>query len=283
MNDVLTRIVTEPVDHHDPLGRSDYLSIEHVERYRFAARRLAAGQRVLDIACGAGYGTAMLAARGCHVTGADCDERAVAIARSGFPSGDFECADALALPFADETFDAVVTFETIEHVLDGARFLRELRRVLRRGGTLICSTPNVAYTAHPACHVREYEPAGFFALMEASFGATERHAQYLRPFDRLGDLYRWHVKPRLLGIADAIGVRPAVRRLRGRADSIPSVPAAEPSAEQRSSRVARLAALIDGPAHAVHGVRPLAGEGLLRIMIAVAQRAPETSTAERGA
>ncbi len=161
---------TEPVDHHDPLGRRDYLSVEHLERYRFACRNLEPGARVLDLACGAGYGTAMLAVHGCSAVGADCDPDTVAIARGSFPTGEFECADARNLPFADGSFDAVVTFETIEHVVDGEAYLREMKRVLRPGGRLLCSTPNIAYTAHPVFHVHEYRPAEFFALVETVFG-----------------------------------------------------------------------------------------------------------------
>lgn len=260
----LERITTEPVDHHDPFGRGDYLSIEHVERYRFAAARLAPGTRVLDLACGAGYGTAMLAVHGCVATGVDCDPRTVAIAREAFPSGDFQCADARQLPFADADFDAVVSFETIEHVLDGERFLGELRRVLRAGGRLIASTPNVAYTAHPDFHVHEYRPAEFFTLVERVFGATERRGQYVGLDDRLTDLYRWHVKPTLLAAAQAMGVRQLVRRMKGR----PCTPGTPPPAAD--SRLAALRTLLAEPPHHVHGVRAYAGDRLLRIMVAVA-------------
>ena len=267
LNDDQTRVVTEPIDHHDPLGRRDYLSIEHLERYRFACRRLEDGPRVLDLACGAGYGTAMLATAGCNPTGVDCDPQTVAIAREGFPSGDFECADARRLPFADASFDAVVTFETIEHVADGEQYLREMWRVLRVGGVLICSTPNIAYTAHPAFHVKEYQPAEFYELVDRVFQNCERMAQYVGPIDRARDLYRWHLKPKLLGVADAIGLRPAVRRLRKRGtDGGPQI---------QISHERKLSGLRDylaAPAHGDHAVRRWNGDRLLRIMIAVAER-----------
>ncbi len=260
----LERITTEPVDHHDPFGRGDYLSIEHVERYRFAAMRLAPGSRVLDLACGAGYGTAMLAVHGCVTTGVDCDPRTVSIACEAFPAGAFQGAAPRELPFADASFDAVVSFETIEHVLDGERFLLELRRVLRPGGRLIASTPNVAYTAHPDFHLHEYRPAEFFGLVERVFGATERLGQYVRLDHRASDLYRWHVKPTLLAAAQALGVRQLVRRLKGK----PCTPGAPPP--PAASRIAALRTVLAESPHPEHGVRAYTRDRLMRIMVAVA-------------
>lgn len=256
-------VTTEPFEHHDPLGRRDYISIEHVERYRFAAARLTPGARVLDIACGAGYGAAMLAARGAAVTGADYDPRAVELAKARFPGVEFTTADALRLPFEDESFDAVVTFETIEHVHDGRGFLDEMKRVLRPGGTLICSTPNVAWTAHPDYHVHEYEPEEFFALVERELGNVERHAQYFRPRDRIRDLLCWHVKPHVLRAVDLFRARPLLRRLLGR----------EPVVEGAPPRPAgdRIRSVLDGPPDPTHRVRPCVGTDMLRIMIAVAR------------
>ncbi len=105
---------------------------EHVARYRFARER--ARGRVLDVACGTGYGTALLGA-----TGVDLAPEALRHARRY--TGRLLAADALRLPFG-AVFDTVVSFETIEHVRDSARFVAECARVLRPGGTFIVSTPN---------------------------------------------------------------------------------------------------------------------------------------------
>ena len=122
---------------------------EHWHRYHFAAP-LVAGSSVLDIACGAGYGSALLARRAARVTGADLSRAAVDHARDRYASIanlEFREADCAALPFADASFDAVVSFETIEHIVAQEAFLDEVRRVLRPGGLAILSCPNkVEYT-----------------------------------------------------------------------------------------------------------------------------------------
>ena len=135
---------------------------EHWHRYHFAAP-LVAGGNVLDIACGAGYGSALLARRALHVTGADISQEAVDHARGRYASlanVEFRQADCAHLPFGDATFDAVVSFETIEHIAAQETFLDEVRRVLKPGGIVILSCPNkVEYTDKRGVinefHVRE--------------------------------------------------------------------------------------------------------------------------------
>ncbi len=151
-----------PEERHDPTGRKDYLSQQHVYRYQFAAGLIQPGWRVLDIACGVGYGAGLLQSAGCRVIGVDYDPATIAEARRAFPDVQFETGDALALPFEDSAFDAIVSFETVEHVDDGQAFLDEMKRLLVPGGSLIISTPNIRYTSHPAYHLKEYEPSGVF-------------------------------------------------------------------------------------------------------------------------
>ena len=105
---------------------------EHVARYRFARERVRG--RILDVACGTGYGTAMLGA-----VGLDLSLEALRYARRH--PAPYVAADAAVLPFG-RVFDAVVSFETIEHVADAGRFVSECARVLKPGGVFLVSTPN---------------------------------------------------------------------------------------------------------------------------------------------
>src|SRR5688572_18887091 len=120
---------------------------EHWHRYAFA-RPLARGRRVLDAACGEGYGSALLAAAGGQVLGVDVDPAAIAHARAryaGAPGLRFDVADATALDaLPDASFDLVCSFETLEHVEAQERLLDGLARVLAPGGLLLVSTPDRA-------------------------------------------------------------------------------------------------------------------------------------------
>ena len=143
---------------------------EHVVRYQLAAE-LAGSRRVLDAACGEGYGTAMLAAAGAtEAVGVDIDAPTVAHAAERYPGGNFSVADVTSLPFEDRRFDLVVSFETIEHVSKPERALDELRRVLADDGLLLISTPNKhRYLVENEFHEREFTHEEFVELLSARF------------------------------------------------------------------------------------------------------------------
>jgi ubiquinone/menaquinone biosynthesis C-methylase UbiE len=119
---------------------------EHWHRYAFA-RRFVAGRRTLDVACGEGYGSALLASVAASVVGVDVAADVVAHAVERYrdrPNLRFEAASAATLPLADGSVEAVVSFETIEHLPQGdqSRMLAEIARVLADDGVLILSAPN---------------------------------------------------------------------------------------------------------------------------------------------
>ncbi|QJR14129.1 class I SAM-dependent methyltransferase [Usitatibacter palustris] len=118
--------------------------VEHWHRYHFASRWVA-GKRVLDMACGEGYGSALLARGAEHVTGADISEQAIAHARAAYAKVsnlEFANASCAKLPWPDASFDVAVTFETIEHIDTQEAFMDELARVLKPDGVLVMSCPN---------------------------------------------------------------------------------------------------------------------------------------------
>src|ERR1700757_801313 len=114
---------------------------EHVYRYAFASR-FAKGKRILDIACGEGYGAAALQEAGAtHVIGVDISESVCQHAHKKYGL-DARPGTGEQIPLQDKSVDVIVSFETIEHVRDAIRFMDECFRVLAPGGTLIISTPN---------------------------------------------------------------------------------------------------------------------------------------------
>lgn len=116
---------------------------EHHHRYLFALD-FCRDHRVLDIACGEGYGTHVLAKVAAQVVGVDIAPDAVKAAarRYGGAGAGFAVGNGTSLPFADASFDVVVSFETVEHIEDWAVFLSECARVLTPDGTLLMSSPN---------------------------------------------------------------------------------------------------------------------------------------------
>ena len=111
-------------------------------RLDFLLGRVLPGDRVLDVGCGEGAFCAELEAAGAHPVGVEVAEEVVARARARHPGLRFELvAPHGPLPFDDAGFDVVWASEVIEHVADTARWLSELRRVLKSGGRLLLTTP----------------------------------------------------------------------------------------------------------------------------------------------
>ncbi len=121
---------------------------EHLARYHFA-RRLARNRRVLDLACGAGYGAAALTGSAAHVTGVDVSPDAIEYARENytFENLTFLQGDARHVDLPDGSFDLITAFELIEHLDDWRALLSEARRLLAHAGQFIVSTPNRLYYA----------------------------------------------------------------------------------------------------------------------------------------
>ena len=109
-----------------------------------------AGLGILEVACGRGGFVRELARSGAHVTGCDFSLTALRVGQAKLRAqGDGTSAaliqgDAQALPFADESFDVIVSCETIEHVPDAQKALREMWRIARPGAKLFLTTPNYA-------------------------------------------------------------------------------------------------------------------------------------------
>jgi ubiquinone/menaquinone biosynthesis C-methylase UbiE len=138
-----------------PWIESGAIHYEHLHRYAFA-RQFVKDKNVIDLACGEGYGTALLAEGAAHVVGIDIDEKAIKHASSRYVKDNLEFIQGSItnIPIADDNkFDVAVCFEAIEHITKHENLLSEVKRVLRDDGLLIISTPNKAvYTDAPDVH-----------------------------------------------------------------------------------------------------------------------------------
>jgi len=184
----------------------NYWYRRHLVAYEWIAARVG-GLRVVDMACGEGYGSAVLASAAASVVGIDANPEAHEHARLRYRLPNLRFERDLVETFA-EPCDAVVFLQTIEHVEDPDSILAHFRSMLAPGGTAYVSTPNLLTLAPPGAeksdnpwHLREYRAAQFRALCQRNFPQVELlglfHARKLRAHElalRLG----WdRVHPRL--------------------------------------------------------------------------------------
>lgn len=163
-----------------------YIVAEHYQRYN-AVLNIVKGKKVLDAACGAGYGTALMASVAEEVTGIDISSEAISFANhrySDISNAKYLEASIAELPFSDNTFDVIVSFETIEHVNEDLqnKFLKEIKRCLKDDGILVMSSPDKrTYSDLPGFnnefHVKEFYFDEFDAFLHREFKYVEHYLQ----------------------------------------------------------------------------------------------------------
>ena len=157
---------------------------EHVHRYVFASN-FCKGKIVLDVACGVGYGSYYLMKNGAkRVIGVDISKDAITYAKAHYTDSkiEFIVGDATKLPFSDNFFDAIVSFETIEHLKEYEKYQVECKRILKKGGIFVCSSPNKRMssphgTSSNPYHVQEFCLEEFYEMMNENFKDVELYAQ----------------------------------------------------------------------------------------------------------
>lgn len=161
------------------------IKYEHLHRYALS-KEFAAGKIVLDLACGEGYGTALLAEAATSVIGVDVSPATVAHARHKYycQNINFLVGRCEAVPLPDASVDLVTCFETLEHHDKHEEMMGEIKRVLRPGGILIISSPNrLTYSDEPnycnPFHVKELYFDEFRALLDRYFKRTNIYGQRL--------------------------------------------------------------------------------------------------------
>ncbi len=167
----------------------NYWYRRHLAVYEWIAARTG-GRRVVDMACGEGYGSDVLARGAAAVVGVDANPEAHEHARLRYRRPNLRFARDLVETFA-EPCDAVVFLQTIEHVEDAGAILEHFKSILAPGGVAYVSTPNLLTLAPPGAeksdnpwHVHEYRAGEFRALREDHFPKVELlglyHARKLR-------------------------------------------------------------------------------------------------------
>jgi SAM-dependent methyltransferase len=188
----------------------NYWFRRHLAVYEWIAARVE-GKRVLDMACGEGYGSNVLARTASSVVGLDANPEAYEHARLRYRAANLTFDRGMVENYGDrQSFDAVVFLQTIEHVFDPLAVLEHLRSLLSPGGAVYVSTPNVLTLAPAGAaksdnpwHVKEYRAEEFRALCASAFERVELlgvfHARKLRAHElalRLG----WDTVHARLGI-----------------------------------------------------------------------------------
>jgi len=159
-------------------SKEEYLLyLRHLFPYDFAKDKLQKSSFVLDVGCGEGYGTDLLSKYVSRIIGIDVDRNIIKHASDKYKSKNcsFKTYDGIKIPYKDNTFNAVVSFQVVEHISDDAGYISEVYRVLKKNGIFIVTTPNRTYRLMPnqrpwnTSHIREYHHSGFEKLLKNKF------------------------------------------------------------------------------------------------------------------
>jgi ubiquinone/menaquinone biosynthesis C-methylase UbiE len=163
---------------------------EHVHRYHEALQHIKPNDIILDIACGTGFGTAILAdnSKGL-VVGGDIAAEAIEECKSYWnkPNLEFRVLDGTKLDYPDHFFDRIISFETIEHTTEYRKMVAEFARVLKPGGQLILSTPNRPVLSPDGIknpfHTQEFTYDELNEILSGSFPKVKMAGQRYNRYD----------------------------------------------------------------------------------------------------
>jgi len=159
---------------------------DHVARYKLASKYIPNEAHVLDAACGVGYGSYILAKdkESIRILAIDKDETAITYANQHYKLSNigYQLGDILQIPLEKDTFDIIVSFETIEHIQEDKQLVDLFYKAIKPDGKLILSTPNQVHMPFSAdqfpFHARHYTPAELITLTkDAGFKTKHVYAQ----------------------------------------------------------------------------------------------------------
>ncbi|MFZ9044678.1 MAG: class I SAM-dependent methyltransferase [Cyclobacteriaceae bacterium] len=130
--------------------------------------------KLLELGCGEGRGIELLAPLADQYTAIDKIEPVIDKLKVKYASHRFESGHFPPIPFPDNSFDTIVTFQVIEHIQDDELFVKEIQRILRPGGTALITTPNIKMTlTRNPWHIREYTAEELTSLCTRYFDDVE--------------------------------------------------------------------------------------------------------------
>jgi 2-polyprenyl-3-methyl-5-hydroxy-6-metoxy-1,4-benzoquinol methylase len=175
--------IQENLERVVPHSSPHELYLFHLDRYRFAAPFLR-NINVLDMGCGSGYGSFLLAEDASEVVGIDVSQKAIEFAKEHFYR---ENLTFLALDWKDSAnlsrvFQGIVALEFLEHIREQENFLKTAASLLTQGGIFILSTPNKSLSSQKSLfHLKEFEPDELQGILGKYFSKTCLYGQFLKP------------------------------------------------------------------------------------------------------
>lgn len=167
------RIIPEKIE-----STEEYLIyLKQLFVYEFVKNLLPKDGYILELGCGEGYGTSLLSKYVKRIVGLDVDKKTIsnALNKYGSKNCSFQLYNGLKIPYEDNTFDGVVSFQVIEHIKDDINFVSEAYRVLKKEGIFILTTPNRICRLKPdqrpwnRFHIREYYSYELENLLKSKF------------------------------------------------------------------------------------------------------------------
>ncbi len=180
-----------------PWAADPAMNYEHLHRYRFV-KEFVKGKKVLDLGCGEGYGCFMLSDDAESVTGIDIADEAIRHASIKYQRGNlkFVQGSMADIPIEGEyLFDIILSFEALEHIAEQDEVIREVKRLLKKDGMFIVSTPNKheLHAENPgyqnAFHVKELNLEEFKHLLTGSFKNISLYGQKVCASSNIFPLY----------------------------------------------------------------------------------------------
>lgn len=180
---------------------------EHLHRYFEAKKFVKAGNVVLDLACGSGYGASILSqVPQAVVYGGDINAATIAACKAEWPDNErvhFETMDATKLRFDDNFFDVIVSLETIEHLTAYREMIAEFARVMKVGGIAIISTPNIKISSPGGnivnpFHTQEFTYDELYEILKQEFSRVTINGQKYTRYEADQGITAKHFTEKLL-------------------------------------------------------------------------------------